>query len=287
MSKDRLGELLKVRNKSEVNIEVENVPTTNGDVNLKKTFERAEVIGQWIERVEKNVDEIRQFISKLDDLSLNLRDLNDKIQSLFANNTSICQKINGKLKEFEEEQKNTNPDSAEGRIKSIQYNTLKTRYIKIFRQSNAELENFRNIQKANLEAQLRAKGIRVTDEELVSLLEDKTDIQIFTENIIAETQEAKRVLADIEERHQQLLKIEQMLIEVRDLFLQMAILVDAQQELVDRVEYQAKLAKEFVGKTPGILRDGLNKKIKYFKCKIYCGIAIAVLIVIILILLFK
>lgn len=50
----------------------------------------------------------------------------------------------------------------------------------------------------------------------------------FVLKIIAETAEAKRVLADIEERHQQLLKIERMLVEVRDLFLQMAILVDAQ-----------------------------------------------------------
>lgn len=53
-------------------------------------------------------------------------------------------------------------------------------------------------------------------------------VYIYFLKILAETQEAKRVLADIEERHQQLLKIERMLEEVRDLFLQMAILVDAQ-----------------------------------------------------------
>uniref|UniRef100_A0A6P7H6F1 Syntaxin-1A-like n=1 Tax=Diabrotica virgifera virgifera TaxID=50390 RepID=A0A6P7H6F1_DIAVI len=155
-------------------------------------------------------------------------DLTDKIEALFQNNTSICHKINGKLKEIEAEIKSANTDSAEGRIKLIQLNTLKTRYTKIFKINNTELENFRNIQKENLEAQLRAKGVRVTDEELESLLDNKSDIQIFTENIIAETQEAKRILADIEERHQQLLKIESMLLEVRDLFLQMAILVEAQ-----------------------------------------------------------
>ncbi|XP_072380337.1 syntaxin-1A-like isoform X2 [Diabrotica undecimpunctata] len=257
MTKDRLGELLNAQRTSSRNNEVKVDIITNGDVdsanqnaNLRKVFERAEVLGQWIDSIEQNVVAIKQYIGRLDTLSVNHRDLTDKIETLFQNNTSVCHKINGKLKEIEGEIKTANTDSAEGRIKLIQFNTLKTRYTKIFKLNNTELENFRNIQKENLEAQLRAKGVRVTDEELVSLLDNKTDIQIFTDNIIAETQEAKRILADIEERHQQLLKIESMLLEVRDLFLQMAILVEAQ-------------------------------------CKIIVGIVILVMIAIIIIMLFK
>lgn len=84
---------------------------------------------------------------------------------------------------MEGEMKEINTESAEGRIKSIQYNTLKTRYMDIFKRSNLELENFKDIQKDRLEAQLRAKGVRVTDEELVALLEEKADIQLFTDNV--------------------------------------------------------------------------------------------------------
>lgn len=109
--------------------------------------------------------------------------MDEKIDSLFQNNNSICHKINSKLKEMEEELKTINIESAEGRIKSIQYNTLKTRYLKTFKQNSSELENYKNIQKSYLEAQLRAKGVRVTDEELVSLLENNTDLQLFTENV--------------------------------------------------------------------------------------------------------
>lgn len=53
-------------------------------------------------------------------------------------------------------------------------------------------------------------------------------MKFLTLQIIFETAEARRTLADIEERHQQLLKIERMLVEVRDMFLQIGILVDAQ-----------------------------------------------------------
>ncbi|KAJ8975283.1 hypothetical protein NQ317_013683 [Molorchus minor] len=185
MAKDRLGDLLQVQGNKNNNVavDIENGSAQTNENGLRKTFERAEVVRQWIQGIEE-------------------KHLRDKLENLFQNNTSICHKINPKLKEIEEELKTINVESAEGRIKSIQYNTLKTRYQNIFKKNSFELENFRNIQKSYLEAQLRAKGVRVTDEELVSLLENNTDIQLFTDNIIAETAEAKRVLADLEDRHQ-------------------------------------------------------------------------------------
>ncbi|CAH2007094.1 unnamed protein product [Acanthoscelides obtectus] len=290
MTKDRLGELLKAQKNSKKDVELDVEQENNnegGKSDLKKTFERAEVISQWLQGIEKNVEAIKEYESRINDLRYNQTDLNEKIDTLFQNNTSICHKINAKLKEIDEELKQTAEDSAEGRIKAIQYNTLKTRYIETFKSNNNALENYRNVQKANLDAQLRAKGIRMTDEELVHLLEENTDMQLFTDNIIADSIEAKRQLRDIEERHQQLLKIERMLMEIRDLFLQMAILVDTQQELIDRVEYQAQAARDFVAKTPKILQDASKKKRNYLKCKIYMGITILILVVILLIMLLK
>lgn len=40
---------------------------------MRKTFERAEILGQWIETIEKNVDQVRHYIQKLDNLSVNQR----------------------------------------------------------------------------------------------------------------------------------------------------------------------------------------------------------------------
>lgn len=290
MAKDRLGDLIKARDGRNGNVQVEIQEETEpltGGADLRQTFERAEVLRQWIESVEQSVATIKQYFNKLDDINTNQRDLNDKIESVFQNNTSISQQIQSKLKEFEEELRDIDTSSAEGRIKNIQYNSLKTRYQKIFKQNTSELEYFRNVKKSQLEAQLRAKGVRVSEEELVRLLDEKTDIQVFTENILAETVEAKRQLQDIEERHQQLLKIERMLEEVRDMFLQMAILIDNQQELIDRVEYQAELAQNFVGRGREDLKKGEKKRKKYIKRKIILVIVILVLLAIILALIFK
>ncbi|XP_076253574.1 syntaxin-like isoform X1 [Rhynchophorus ferrugineus] len=267
MVKDRLHDLIKVRNEkqSDVNLEIpeERVPLTGP--NLKQTFENAEVIKEWIESIERNTDVLRGYSKKLDDLSINQRDLNDKIESLFSNNISISNQIQTKLKAFEEDLQNINPLDAEGRIKNIQYNTLKTRYQNAFKQNATELERFRHIKKQQLKAQIRAKGISVTEDQLLQLIDEKTDVHVFTENILAQTANAKRELQDIEERHQQLMKIETMLGEIRDLFLHMAILVDTQQELIDRVEYQAGMAQNFVEKSRNDLKKGEKRRKRHIK----------------------
>lgn len=265
----------------------EREPLTGGNSDIRDTFERAEVLRDWIESIEANVDHIRQCIKKLDDIKINQRDLNDKIDSLFQNNISISGKIQAKLKIFEEELVNVNTLGAEGRIKSIQYNTLKTRYQKAFKQNVAELEHFRNVKKAQLKAQIRAKGISVTEEQLLKLIEDKTDVQVFTENLLSETAEAKRQLQDIEERHQQLLKIETMLEEVRDMFLHMAILIDNQQELIDRVEYQAEMAQNFVERGRDDLKKGEKSRKKFQKKKIILLIVLIIILIVVLVLVFK
>jgi t-SNARE complex subunit (syntaxin) len=151
------------------------------------------------------------------------------LKSFFQNNTSVAQQISNKLKEVDSEIKGITVESAEGRIKNIQYDTLKKRFEKAFLDNNKLLENYKSIQKQIIKSQLQAKGyFQVTDEEVALLLEEGTDIQLFTENILAETAEAKRILASVEERHQQLLQIERMLTEVRDLFVQMSIIIDSQ-----------------------------------------------------------
>lgn len=110
-------------------------------------------------------------------------DVNTKIDSYFQNNTSIFHRINGKFKEMEGELEAISSETVEGRIKSIQFNTLKNRYINIFKNNNTELENYKNLQKDRLEAQLKAKGVKVTDEELIALLDKTIDIHVFTENV--------------------------------------------------------------------------------------------------------
>ncbi|XP_044259981.1 syntaxin-1A-like isoform X2 [Tribolium madens] len=294
MVKDRLNELKQKSEKNEKNknttIEIENNSTQNDteDKNkkLRQTFERAGVIVQWIEQIENNNQDIRVYLRRLEDIKNNQKDVDEKLNSFFQNNKSVAQQLTSKLREVDKELSEIKSESAENKIKTIQYNTSKKRFEKAFLDNNQLLENYKSIQKAIIKSQLQARGyFQVTDEEVALLLEEGTDIQVFTENILAETAEAKRILADVEERHQKLLQIERMLTEVRDLFIQMSILIDSQQELVDRIEYQAQSATDYIGAVD--LAAVRRSKRKYMKRKIWVLLAITVVVLILLVILLR
>lgn len=51
---------------------------------------------------------------------------------------------------------------------------------------------------------------------------------VFTQGIITDTQQAKQTLADIEARHNDIMKLESSIRELHDMFMDMAMLVESQ-----------------------------------------------------------
>lgn len=102
-----------------------------------------------------------------------------------------------------------------------------------------------------------------TEDDLEKLLEEGNPFQVFTGNVmlnsdagnslnnthnfafqlLVDTAEMKQQLADLEERHKQLLQVEERLKEVHDLFQEIAVLI----------EMQVKISKDF------FLQDSFNK----------------------------
>jgi len=69
---------------------------------------------------------------------------------------------------------------------------------------------------------------------------------IFTDNMVHETEQARQTLADVETRHNDILKLEKSLIELHDMFMEMAALVESQGEMIDRIETHVTSTQDFV-----------------------------------------
>ena len=61
-----------------------------------------------------------------------------------------------------------------------------------------------------------------------------------------ETQQARQTLADIEARHADIMKLENSIRELHDMFMDMAMLVENQGEMIDRIEYNVEHAVDYV-----------------------------------------
>ncbi|CAD1474119.1 unnamed protein product, partial [Heterotrigona itama] len=88
-------------------------------------------------------------------------------------------------------------------------------------------------------------GRATTNEELEEMLEQGNPA-VFTQGIIMETQQAKQTLADIEARHADIIKLENSIRELHDMFMDMAMLVESQGEMIDRIEYHVEHAVDYV-----------------------------------------
>ncbi|RTG89657.1 syntaxin 1A [Schistosoma bovis] len=72
------------------------------------------------------------------------------------------------------------------------------------------------------------------------------DLRIRKTQIMTDTQQAKQSLADIEARHQDIMKLEKSIKELHDMFMDMAMLVESQGEMIDRIEYNVEQAVDYI-----------------------------------------
>ncbi|EQB77951.1 syntaxin-1B [Camelus ferus] len=88
-------------------------------------------------------------------------------------------------------------------------------------------------------------GRTTTNEELEDMLESGK-LAIFTDDIKMDSQMTKQALNEIETRHNEIIKLETSIRELHDMFVDMAMLVESQGEMIDRIEYNVEHSVDYV-----------------------------------------
>lgn len=95
---------------------------------------------------------------------------------------------------------------------------------------------YKNKYKQKLQRQLKIVKPDATSDDVEKIL-DGQNINIFTQQLIGGQQaEAKRALEDIQEKHQEILKIERGILELHQLFVDMSILIETQGDMINLIE---------------------------------------------------
>nr|XP_045616902.1 syntaxin-like [Procambarus clarkii] len=122
--------------------------------------------------------------------------------------------------------------------------------------------------------------VGLDEAELENLLEETTEI--FTQNLIQETQVARQQLSDLQERHDAFIKLEKSLIELNSLFVEVLVLVQEQGVQIDRIENNIFEAQAKTEKAKVELSSALQNQKKSRKKKFIIGIVVSVILLIIL-----
>ncbi|XP_059219062.1 syntaxin-1A [Stomoxys calcitrans] len=284
MTKDRLAALHAAQSDDEETEEVAvNVDATH-DSYMDDFFAQVEEIRNMIDKVQENVEEVKKKHSAILSAPQSDEKTKQELEDLMADIKKNANRVRGKLKGIEqniEQEEQQNKSSADLRIRKTQHSTLSRKFVEVMTEYNRTQTDYRERCKGRIQRQLEITGRATTNDELEDMLEQGNPA-VFTQGIIMETQQAKQTLADIEARHADIMKLETSIKELHDMFMDMAMLVESQGEMIDRIEYHVEHAMDYVQTATQDTKKALKyqskarrKKIMILLCLTVLGIIVA------------
>jgi len=170
-------------------------------------------------------------------------------------------------------------DSAKHQMRTNLYQTHVRRFHQIMNDYNLVSNDFRQALQDRTRRQLKIVDKNITDDQVEKIVESGQAQDVIKQAMISD--DLEDVVRDIEERHQDILKLERQVLEVYELFRDLAQLVDLQQDSLDVIDARIQSAKNYTEKAEVQLTEAedYQKKARKRQC-IILGIVIAVLVVI-------
>ncbi|XP_021927507.1 syntaxin-1A isoform X3 [Zootermopsis nevadensis] len=254
---------------------------------MDEFFAEVEEIREMIDKIQANVEEVKKKHSAILSAPQTDEKVKQELEDLMADIKKTANKVRAKLKVIEqavEQEEQSNKSSADLRIRKTQHSTLSRKFVEVMTEYNRTQTDYRERCKGRIQRQLEITGRTTTNEELEEMLEQGNPA-VFTQGIIMETQQARQTLADIEARHADIIKLENSIRELHDMFMDMAMLVENQGEMIDRIEYHVEHAVDYVQTATQDTKKALKYQSKARRKKILIIICLLIVLAILIIVL--
>lgn len=248
-------------------------------------FSQVEQLRSEVDKIKSLVDEIKTKHNEL--LSATNPDERTKarVNDIMADIKQRSGRVRTALKQMEiniSQEERAGGDVADIRIMRGQCQAIGRRFIDVTQEYSKTQVEYRDANKDRILRRMTAADQHFTDEELEDMLESGNP-QIFTQSIMADTQMARQTLNEIEARHQDIILLEQSIRELHDMFQDISALVDAQQETIDKIEYNVDNAQDYIETAKKDVEKAVVYQKKSRKKKIIIGVVIGVIILILVI----
>ncbi|XP_010865776.1 syntaxin-1A isoform X1 [Esox lucius] len=251
---------------------------------MDEFFEQVEEIRGYIESLAEKVEEVKRKHSAI--LAAPNPDEKTKadLEDLMTDIKKLANKVRSKLKSIQqtiEQEESQNKSSADLRIRKTQHSTLSRKFVEVMSEYNATQSDYRERCKGRIQRQLEITGRNTTNEELESMLESDNPA-IFTSGIVMDSNITQQAMNEIETRHTEIIKLENSIRELHDMFMDMAMLVESQGEMIDRIEYNVEHSVDYVERAVSDTKKAVKyqskarrKKIMIVICCVILGIVVA------------
>lgn len=251
---------------------------------MDEFFSQIEEIRVSIDKISTDVEEVKRIHSIILSAPMTDQKTKDNLEQFTVDIKKEANSVRSRLKIIEQniEQDDTT-SSADMRIRKSQHSVLSRKFVDVMTRYNEAQVDFRERSKGRIQRQLEITGKVTTDEQLEEMLESGNPA-IFTSGII-ESQISKQALSEIESRHRDIVRLESSIRELHDMFVDIAMLVENQGEVVDNIEVNVMKSTDHVelakAETKKALRyqSRARKKTIIIVCILLILVAIVALII--------
>ncbi|XP_026290522.1 syntaxin [Frankliniella occidentalis] len=246
-------------------------------------FKQVEEARELTRGVKDHVKEMRRLHSQVLSSPRPDQSIKEELERRSADVKSAVKKVTHILKALErglEADSTAGGSSAAQRIRRTQHSTCLHLLVEALTEFNAEQEDYKNKCEERIKRVICIAKVEVSDEKLENLMETGNFGSIFNGDIITETLEARQALEDVTARHQEIIKLERSIRDLRDMFVEMSLLVERQGDMINNIERQVQQTRDHVETANVVAKKAIKYQSKFKKKRIILYAILAVILVI-------
>lgn len=216
-----------------------------------------------VNEVKKDIDAIKKACTDLDTLTQQATltssataeaDAKAQINNTIARTNKRVARVKGLLQSMREETDALKKDPSrakpsEVRVRENLQNTLTRKFVDLAKDYQNRQNKYKTSVKKKAERQILAVKPGATEEELTAVFEQEDGVQRVMEAAIlqqGDPVEVTHVLEEVKGTYHDVRRLEASILELHKMFMDLALLVDRQGEMLDQIEYQVKSAADYV-----------------------------------------
>jgi len=241
-----------------------------------------DVRGQ-IGSLRKMLEEIISTHARILSATSGTKDLTNTLNGLVERFRVLSKEVSSATKKIDEEAKKSvySDDVGVSRIKKNQATSIGQDVAQLLFQFNKEQMDYKEKCQKRINNYLNISGIHMPEDEIDAAIESG---QLFnTVSVVMGEQEKKRLFEDIKSRHDDIIKLERSVRELADMFQDISLLVEAQGEMVDRIDRNVDNAREYAQAALKNVEEARKARNRAMRLKIAIGLCVAITLIILFI----
>ncbi|XP_005452020.1 syntaxin-19 [Oreochromis niloticus] len=158
---------------------------------------------------------------------------------------SLHRRLDNLSKQVQKTMEQQGPTAALTRIQSSQHAALLRRFQQVMREYNEGLLTKQDRCKHFIIRQLEVSEKPVTEKEVDEMVATG-NWEVFNENLLNDVRITRAQLSEIEQRHKELMSLENNMKELRDLFMDIFMLVEEQGVFIEHIQTNVEMTQDYV-----------------------------------------